>query len=315
MHDLHLPSASDFSNPPDTADQGGFRTFPQYKKSAKIPRTSVVRDFPGTPAHGVHELSLRLGVLHGERHWVRLLLLVAPGRVVRAGALLFLVSPLTQWSRSYRRCGLSTVSSTPVSLRTLEESPCLCGLLVLFAHGVWVWVLPVDYMDFREMLRAQFLVRQWIHALRRLRELFDEFHTFSMMRWTRILQCCLRSHAERRSLLSSCFSLQSFSRCSHMEIWTSFPRRRAVSFVSSSRVFRWVPSRFGTVRDSAALGGLSASTADGRTVGESALVRRVEGALSAAVCRAAGHTWAMRVHDTGWSDFAGPGRYTNTGHS
>ena len=48
---------------------------------------------------------------------------------------------------------------------------------------------------------------------------------------------------------------------------------------------------------------------------EFVFVRRVEGALSIAVCRAAGHTWAMRVHDTGWSDTAGPGRYTNTGHS
>ena len=48
---------------------------------------------------------------------------------------------------------------------------------------------------------------------------------------------------------------------------------------------------------------------------EFVFVRRIEGALSIAVCRAAGHTWAMRVHDTGWSDTAGPGRYTNTGHS
>ena len=38
-HDLHPPSAADSSNPPCTADQGGFRTFPWYKKSAKIPRT------------------------------------------------------------------------------------------------------------------------------------------------------------------------------------------------------------------------------------------------------------------------------------
>ena len=37
-------------------------------------------------------------------------------------------------------------------------------------------------------------------------------------------------------------------------------------------------------------------------------VRPIEGASSIAVCRAAGHTWAMTVHDTGWSDTAGPGR-------
>ena len=37
-HDLS-PSSADFSNPPDTANQGVFRTFPRFKKSAKIPRT------------------------------------------------------------------------------------------------------------------------------------------------------------------------------------------------------------------------------------------------------------------------------------
>ena len=43
-------------------------------------------------------------------------------------------------------------------------------------------------------------------------------------------------------------------------------------------------------------------------------VRHIEGASSIAVCRAAGHTWGFNVHDTGWSDTAGPGRYTNIGH-
>ena len=42
-------------------------------------------------------------------------------------------------------------------------------------------------------------------------------------------------------------------------------------------------------------------------------VRRIEGAPSIAVCRA--DTWALPVHDSGWGDTAGPGRYTNTGHS
>ena len=44
-----------------------------------------MRECPGSRAHGLHELSWRLGVLHGERHGVRLLLLVASGRVVWAG--------------------------------------------------------------------------------------------------------------------------------------------------------------------------------------------------------------------------------------
>ena len=43
-------------------------------------------------------------------------------------------------------------------------------------------------------------------------------------------------------------------------------------------------------------------------------VRHIEGASRIAVCRAAGHTWGVHVHDTGWSDTADPGRYTNTGH-
>ena len=37
--------------------------------------------------------------------------------------------------------------------------------------------------------------------------------------------------------------------------------------------------------------------------------------LCLGVVSAAGYTWAMRVHDTGWSDTACPGRHTNTGHS
>ena len=44
-----------------------------------------MRECPGSRAHGLHELSWCLGVLHGERHGVRLLLLVASGRVVWAG--------------------------------------------------------------------------------------------------------------------------------------------------------------------------------------------------------------------------------------
>ena len=35
---------------------------------------------------------------------------------------------------------------------------------------------------------------------------------------------------------------------------------------------------------------------------EFVFVRRIEDASSIAVCRAAGHTFAMRVHDTGWVD-------------
>ena len=43
-------------------------------------------------------------------------------------------------------------------------------------------------------------------------------------------------------------------------------------------------------------------------------LRRSEGALGIAIVLAAGHTWFMRMHDTGWRDTASPGRCTNTGH-
>ena len=43
------------------------------------PAHSVVRECPGVSAHGIHELSWLLGVLHGERHGVRLLLIITPG--------------------------------------------------------------------------------------------------------------------------------------------------------------------------------------------------------------------------------------------
>ena len=42
------------------------------------------------------------------------------------------------------------------------------------------------------------------------------------------------------------------------------------------------------------------------------IFRRHEGELGIAVCRDTRTTWMMRAHDTGWSDTAGPGRYTNT---
>ena len=41
--------------------------------------------------------------------------------------------------------------------------------------------------------------------------------------------------------------------------------------------------------------------------------RRHEGALGLSVCRVAGRTFLVRVHDTGWGDTASPGQYINTG--
>ena len=47
---------------------------------------------------------------------------------------------------------------------------------------------------------------------------------------------------------------------------------------------------------------------------EFVFVRRAEGALCLGVVRVVGHTWSMRVCDTGWRDTASPERYTHTGH-
>ena len=47
---------------------------------------------------------------------------------------------------------------------------------------------------------------------------------------------------------------------------------------------------------------------------ESVVVARGWGADGLALSHTAGHTWIMRVHDTGWRDTTSPGRYANTGH-
>ena len=50
--------------------------------------------------------------------------------------------------------------------------------------------------------------------------LLDEFRTFSASKWTQVEVFILRFLAERRSVLSRCFSFWSSSRCSHFENWT-----------------------------------------------------------------------------------------------
>ena len=62
-----------------------FFAFFRGTKKCEDPAHSVVRECSGSRAHGLHELSWRLGVLYGKRHGVRSLLLFASGRVVWAG--------------------------------------------------------------------------------------------------------------------------------------------------------------------------------------------------------------------------------------
>ena len=70
-----------------------------------------------------------------------------------------------------------------------------------------VWVLLVEY---------RFGIREEMLLPRRLSE---KFHKFSLARWIRILMFLfLHVRAEWRSVLSRCFSVQSFLRCSHWEI-------------------------------------------------------------------------------------------------
>ena len=101
-HDLS-PSAADFSNPPDTANQGVFSTFPQYKKSAKIPRTQWCESAPGVELMASMSSAGILAYFMGNDMGA----ITSSGCFWQSGlgwALLLLVSPLTQWSRSSRRC-------------------------------------------------------------------------------------------------------------------------------------------------------------------------------------------------------------------
>ena len=133
QHDFQPPSAADFSNPPDNRFFF-FRTFPG--KKCEDPTHSEVRECPGGQAHGLHELSWRLYVLHGERHGVRLFLLVAPGRVVWAGALLF---RLPSYPVVQKLSPVWTEHGVVFARQSTDASgkfPCLCGLFALSAHGV-----------------------------------------------------------------------------------------------------------------------------------------------------------------------------------
>ena len=209
----------------------GFSHFPGTKQVRRSRALSSAR-VPWNRAHGLHELSWRLGVLHGERHWVRLFLLVALADWFGLG-----VAPLGLPSHPVVQ-KLSPVLTehgivTPVSLWTLlEEFPGLCGLLALSAlgnmvhyfvislvsgsHCRCVWVLPVvfDWISGRCLGRDSWFDSGYMFRVS-FERFFDEFHIFSTLRRTRILQYCLRSHAERRSVPSRCSSSRSFSRCSH----------------------------------------------------------------------------------------------------
>ena len=85
-----------------------------------------------------------------------------------------------------------------------------------------VWVLLVSNWDSVEMLRAQFLVRQWIHILHQLREVLGRIsHIFHVAEDS---YSALLSPFSRRTEKCAQQMLQFtvFSRCSHREIWTLF---------------------------------------------------------------------------------------------
>ena len=138
-----------------------------------------MRECPRSRAHGLHELSWRLGVLHGGRHEVRLLLLVASGRVVWAGRCSSW-SPLLPVVQKLSPVLTEQGIVTPVSLWTrLEDFPGLCGLLALSAlgnmvhyfvmalvsgsHCRCVWVLPVvfDWISGRCLGRNAWFASGW----------------------------------------------------------------------------------------------------------------------------------------------------------
>ena len=86
------------------------------------------------------------------------------------------------------------------------------------------------------------LARHWIHVLHQYLALLDEVCTLSTVKWTRILRVfSLRSHAEWRSVLSRCFSSQSWYASSHLEnleiTSTRFTWLRRVTIESIFRSF------------------------------------------------------------------------------
>ena len=84
---------------------------------------------------------------------------------------------------------------------TLRLRPRFCQLVMVFRCCLW----SKAYWIFREILRANHLLRQWIHGLR---EALDEFHLFSTVLRTRFLRRLLSVLAEWRSVHSRCFLLQ-----------------------------------------------------------------------------------------------------------
>ena len=212
QHDLHPPSAADFSNPPGTADQGVFRAFPWYKKVRRSAH-SVVRECPGSRARGSMSSAGVLAYFRGERHGVRLRLLAEwfglgvtlPG--VSSYPVVQKLSPVwtghgvvytRQSTDASGRISLSVWLARAVCIRKhgalfrcgpriwQSLSLCLgaCGVQLDFCgrclgRNAWFasWMVSVVFgcclwskLDFCGDATAQFLVRQWMHVLRQLRE-------------------------------------------------------------------------------------------------------------------------------------------------
>ena len=77
--------------------------------------------------------------------------------------------------------------------------------------GCCLWDTELDYSGDSAVIRAQCLAWQWTHVLHQ----HDGMHTFSTAKWTRILTCFLRSHAEWRSVFSWCLKFLEIGNSMH----------------------------------------------------------------------------------------------------
>ena len=196
QHDLHPPSAADFSNLRDTADHGFFRTFLRCKKRCEDPARSAVRVCPGVSVHGFHELSWGRGPSDAQMamvsevrllfflagwcwrvlHWTQLLVRRLSGTSSRT-SLRRLMDVLVV-PRLCSRCSHLEIwiilLSTTLSLAVIAwASGCCGGVRIWIFRGIRVWYVRNTWFDSGYMFCTVLCV-------------LEEFHTFP---------CCGRPEA------------------------------------------------------------------------------------------------------------------------
>ena len=129
---------------------------------------------------------------------------------------------------------LSSVSGSALFARG-EQGALFPHGLVSDNHVSDVCVLHVDFGNLDSsgdsaLTRGQCVARQWIHVLHQCLVL-DELRTFSTSKWTRILRCL--------SVLSQCFSFQSWSRCAHLEFWNYLYEFHVADRSDDGGLVRW----------------------------------------------------------------------------